>query len=408
VRAISTWRSTCALACALVVVLTGCSSNSSGGASDEGPIKFGILTEKTGPQASLSPDKEFGVKAGVALATNGTNEVAGRKIEFIVGDDRSDVAQAPTVARRIVQQDHPAIMFGFSVSDAAVATAPIMADAEIPDIYTVSSTTELSNFADTTFRTSRDSQQEARMFATVARIKQGETFQILAPDLAFGQATAEATEKLLMEEGGEPAGDIIYAPLEAEDYTAAVERVRQRSADQLMVVTFTGPAGARLWQTIGRAGIADDSEMYTLLQQRPVREGMGPIAQDVNFFALYDPELVESDLNSRFIEEFEKLSGGTPPDIYAADAGTAGIIAVEALKETGGDTDPAKISAALEGMEGEGIRGEFSLRAEDHVFLQPFFEARLDDSFRAELVRAYPPEAIDVPVYPPKERRSGD
>lgn len=395
-----------AVACTLVAVLAGCSSNSSGGGSEEGPIKFGILTEKTGPQASLSPDKEFGVKAGVALATNGTNEVAGRKIEFVVGDDRSDVGQAPTVTRRIVQQDQPAVMFGFSVSDAAVATAPIMADAKIPDIYTVSSTTELSNFSDTTFRTSRDSQQEAKMFATVARIKEGETFQILAPDLAFGQATAEATEKLLEEQGGKAAGGIIYAPLEADDYTAAVERVRQRRADKLMVVTFTGPAGARLWQTIGRAGVADDAEIYTLLQQLPVREGMGPIAQRVNFFALYDPELVRSQLNDRFIAEFKKLSGGAPPDIYAGDAGTAGILAVEALKQTKGDTSPEKISEALEGMKGEGIRGRFTLRAEDHVFLQPFFEARLDDQFKAKLVRTFPPDAIDVPVYPPKERRT--
>jgi branched-chain amino acid transport system substrate-binding protein len=395
-----------AVACIFVAALAGCSSNSSGGGDDEGPIKFGILTEKTGPQASLSPDKEFGVKAGVALATNGTNEVAGRKIEFVVGDDRSDVSQAPTVTRRIVQQDKPAVMFGFSVSDAAVATAPIMADAKIPDIYTVSSTTELSNFADTTFRTSRDSQQEAKMFATVARIKEGETFQILAPDLAFGQATAEATEKLLEEQGGKAAGGIIYAPLEADDYTSAVERVRQRRADKIMVVTFTGPAGARLWQTIGRAGVADDAEIYTLLQQLPVREGMGPIAQKVNFFALYDPELVRSELNERFIAEFKKLSGGAPPDIYAGDAGTAGILAVEALKKTKGDTSPEKISEALEGMEGEGIRGRFTLRAEDHVFLQPFFEARLDDQFKAKLVRTFPPDAIDVPVYPPKERRT--
>jgi branched-chain amino acid transport system substrate-binding protein len=395
-----------AATCALAAAVAGCSSNSSGGDSGEGPIKFGLLTEKTGPQASLSPDKEFGVKAGVAVATNGTNEVAGRKIEFVVGDNRSDVAQAPTVTRRIVQQEKPAIMFGFSVSDSAAATAPIMADAKIPDIYTVSSTIQLSNFSDTTFRTARDSIQEANMFAAVARVKPGDTYQILAPDLAFGKNTAEATDKALQEEGAKPAGDIIYAPLVADDYTAAVERVRLRKADKLMVVTFTSAAGARLWQTIGRAGIADETEIYTLLQQRPVREGMGPIAQKVNFFALYDPELVDSDISTSFAEEFKKLSGGTEPDIYAGDAGTAGILAVEALKETNGDTSPEKIVEALEGMTGEGIRGPFEVRAEDHVFMQPFYEARLDESFRAELVRTFPPETIEVPVYPPKERRT--
>ena len=40
--------------------------------------------------------------------------------------------------------------------------------------------------------------------------------------------------------------------------------------------------------------------------------------------------------------------------------------------------------------------------------MQPFFEARLDDSFIAERVRTFPPEAIEVPVYPPKERRTKD
>jgi branched-chain amino acid transport system substrate-binding protein len=392
--------------CAVAAALAGCSNKSSGGDSEDGPIKFGILTERTGAQASLSPDKEFGVKAGVAVATNGTNEVNGRKIEFVVGDNRSDVAQAPTVTRRIVQQDRPAIMFGFSVSDSAAATAPIMADAKIPDIYTVSSTIELSNFSDTTFRTSRDSLQEARMFAAVARIQPGETYQILAPDLAFGKLTAEATDEVLKEQGGRRAGGIIYAPLVADDYTAAIERLRQRPADKLMVVTFTSAAGARLWQTIGRAGIADDTEIYTLLQQRPVREGMGPIAQKVNFFALYDPDLVRTDLSRRFAEEFKRLSGGTAPDIYAGDAGTAGILAVEALKRTKGNTSPEKIVAALEGMKGEGIRGPFEVRAQDHVFLQPFYAARLDESFRAHLVRTLPPNTIAVPPYPPKERRT--
>jgi branched-chain amino acid transport system substrate-binding protein len=401
-----TRRSLGALTCAIVIALAGCSSESSGGGSDEGPIKFGLLTEKTGPQAALSPDKEFGVKAGVSIATDGTNEVNGRKIEFVVGDNRSDVGQAPTVARRIVQQDRPAIMFGFSVSDSAAATAPIMADAKIPDIYTVSSTIQLSNFSDYTFRTARDSKQEAEMFAAVAKIKRGETFQILAPDLAFGKNTGEATQAVLQKQGGRPAGDIIYAPLVADDYTAAIERVRQRRADKLMVVTFTSAAGARLWQTIGRAGIADDTEIYTLLQQKPVREGMGPIAQKVNFFALYDPELVRSDLARRFADVFKRLSGGTAPDIYAGDAGTAGILAVEALKRTKGDTDPEKIAKALEGMEGEGIRGPFEVRAEDHVFMQPFYEARLDQSFRAKLVRTFPKETIEVPVYPPKQRRT--
>ena len=391
---------------AVLFGLTACGSESTsgGGGSDaEGHIKFAILTERTGAVATLGFDKEFGVKAGVALATNGTNEVAGRKIEFVVGDNRSEVGQSSTVARQIIQRDRPSIVFGFNTSDAAVATAPIMRDAKVIDIYTIAATSELSNFAPTTFRTSRDSTQEATVGAEVVDIKQGETFQVLAPDYAYGQATAKAWQELLTEAGGKPVADPLYAPLVANDYTSVVQRVRSNQPDKLIVVTFASASGPLLWKTITSAGLDDELGIYTLLPQKPGREGMGRIAQKVKFYAIYDPNLPDTEQNTQFIEEFEKIApGGKSPDVYAGDAGVAGQLAVEALKKTNGDTDPVKLQEAMEGLKAEGLKGPYEVRADDHIFLSTFYEARVKDDFSAELVKELPMEVSEVPTVPPK------
>jgi len=390
------------IALAVVLALAACGSSTSGGGGDKkGPIKFAILTERTGPVATLGFDKEMGVKAGVALATNGTNEVAGRKIQFVVGDNRSEVGQSSTVARQVIQRDQPSVVFGFDTSDAAVATAPIMRDAKVIDLYTIAATSELSNFSPTTFRTSRDSTQEAKVGSEVVKIKPGETFQVLAPDYAYGQATAKAWQKFLTDAGGKPAGAPLYAPLVANDYTSVVQRVKRNNPDKLVVVTFASASGPLLWKTISSAGVDKTTSIYTLLPQVPGRKGMGPIATKVHFFAIYDPNVAQGDENAKFVTEFKKLSGGKAPDIYAGDAAVAGQVAVAALKKTNGDTDPTKLSQAMVGLKGQSVKGPYQIR-DDHVFLGPFYEARVKPDYSAELVRELPMQVSEVPPVPAK------
>lgn len=361
------------------------------------PLTFGILTHQTGGIAAIGIDHVNGIKAGVALATNGTNQIAGRPIEFVVADDASESGEAARVARQMIQQSQPDIVFGFPSSASAMASTQIMIDAQIPEIYCIAATDGLSGIAPTSFRTSRNARQEAQMGVRVVGIEEGQTFAILAPDYEYGQSAAKAWQELLTDQGGEMVGDIVYAPLVAEDYTAAVERVRQVNAEIVVVVTFASTGGPLLWNTIGDAGIADSAEVYTLLPQKSPREAMGPVAEKVKYFAIYDPELPENELNQQFIEEFQSLTE-TPIDIYAGDCGVAGMLAVKALEETQGDASPDALVCALEGIQGESVKGDYEVRAEDHVFLQSFYEARLNEDLTAELVETFPPEDSAIPV----------
>lgn len=387
----------------LSVALSACSGSalSGGGDSDSGPITLAILTSKTGALATYGPEKECGVKAGVALATNGTNEVAGRKIEFVVGDSKSDVGHATTVARQILQKEQPDIVFGFDTSDAALATAPIWRDAGIVDINPIAASDDLSNYSPTTFRVGRDSTQESLFGSAVVDIQEGETFQVLAPDYAYGQSAAAAWQKLLLDQGGTSAGEPVFAPHESTDYTGAVQKVMSRNPDKVVVVSFQSATAPLLWKSINSSGLADKSSLFTLLPRTDTRKGMGPVAQKLTFFAIYDPEIVETEDNREFLKEFARICDGKEPDIYAGDPGVAGQVAVQALKETNGSTDPDKLQKALEGLTGSGIKGPFEIR-EDHVFLGTFYAARVNEDFEAELIRELPMSASDRSPVPPK------
>jgi branched-chain amino acid transport system substrate-binding protein len=373
-----------------------------GGGSDD-TVVFGIQTHETGALASVGLDKIYGVEAGVDIATNGTNEVEGKKIEFVVADDGSDPGASPQVARQQIQQDDPDVVFGFDSSSSAVATAPIIADAGIPSIFPIAASDELTGFSEWVFRTSRNATQEAQMGATVAEIDEGETYMILAPDYAYGQSAAAAWDKLLTEQGGKALEAPLYAPLEGKDYTSVVERIRNADPDMLVVVTFASASGPLLWQTINNAGIADGTEVVTLLPQAPVREAMGPIARKIRYFAIYDPALPDNKLNDEFVKKFTELSGGTPPDIYAGDSGVAGMMAVKAIEETGGDTSPEALADALSGLEAEALKGPYKVRPEDHTFLQTFYESGLNPDLTAKRIKEFSLDDSVIPVEQPIE-----
>ena len=52
---------------------------------------------------------------------------------------------------------------------------------------------------------------------------------------------------------------------------------------------------------------------------------------------------------------------------------------VAALEESEGSTDPADLIPALEGLEWEGPKGTYSMRAEDHQALVPMYVGEIVD-----------------------------
>jgi branched-chain amino acid transport system substrate-binding protein len=99
------------------------------------PIRVGLLYAFTGAGATGTAN----YMAGARLAQKEINDAGGllgRRIELIQADHGFDPARAVSEARRLVQQEKVAVVFGPEASALAIAVGPIFAEAKIPYLTT--------------------------------------------------------------------------------------------------------------------------------------------------------------------------------------------------------------------------------------------------------------------------------
>jgi branched-chain amino acid transport system substrate-binding protein len=95
--------------------------------ADDAPIRIGVITSQTGPAASL------GIPQRNTVALEPT-EIAGRKVEYIVLDDGTDVTKAVADARKLIDENNVDVIIGPSITPAALAVTDVAGEKHVPVI----------------------------------------------------------------------------------------------------------------------------------------------------------------------------------------------------------------------------------------------------------------------------------
>jgi branched-chain amino acid transport system substrate-binding protein len=95
--------------------------------ADDTPVRIGVITSQTGPAASL------GIPQRNTVAIEPT-EIAGRKVEYIVLDDATDVTKAVADARKLVDENNVDVIIGPSITPAALAVTDVAGEKHVPVI----------------------------------------------------------------------------------------------------------------------------------------------------------------------------------------------------------------------------------------------------------------------------------
>jgi branched-chain amino acid transport system substrate-binding protein len=95
--------------------------------ADDTPIRIGVITSQTGPAASL------GIPQRNTVALEPT-EIAGRKVEYIVLDDATDVTKSVADARKLVDENNVDVIIGPSITPAALAMTDVAGEKHVPVI----------------------------------------------------------------------------------------------------------------------------------------------------------------------------------------------------------------------------------------------------------------------------------
>jgi len=162
--------------------------SASASAADSGPVKIALIADKTGPLEAYAKQTSAGFAMGLAYATGGTMEVAGRKLEVVEKDSQTK----PDVGRNLLNEayndDGADIAVGGTSSAVALAMLPVAQDNK--KVFIVEPAVADSITGDKwnryIFRTSRNSTQDAVSNA-LAIGKPGTSVATLAQDYAFGR-----------------------------------------------------------------------------------------------------------------------------------------------------------------------------------------------------------------------------
>src|SRR5712692_10430932 len=92
------------------------------------PMRLGLMTVKTGPLASGGIDME---RALVQYLKERNNTLAGRKVEFFVGDSGGVPAQARTKIQELVERDRIQVMIGPLATAEALAADDYIRQAQL-------------------------------------------------------------------------------------------------------------------------------------------------------------------------------------------------------------------------------------------------------------------------------------
>ncbi|HZD22152.1 MAG TPA: ABC transporter substrate-binding protein, partial [Acidimicrobiia bacterium] len=191
------------------------------------PIRVGIITSTSGALQTYGNQYLDGLEAGLAYATDGTNAVDGRPIEFVINDDGGDPETAISQATTLVGEGMN-IIAGTVVSGVAVQLAAFAEENGILYISGPAATDAITGANANTFRSGRQSYQDVATAASLLDTNEG-TVLVFAQDTEFGAANVAAVDAVLGARGF--TVDSLLVPASETEFTGVADQINQAAPD---------------------------------------------------------------------------------------------------------------------------------------------------------------------------------
>lgn len=357
--------------------------------------------DKTGALEAYAKQTHNGLMLGLEYATDGTMEVAGRKIKVIERDTQGKPDVARSQLASAYETDNADIAVGPTSSGVALAMLPIAEEYEKILLVepAVADSITGDKWNEYIFRTGRNSSQDAIANA-IAFDDRNTTIATLAQDYAFGREGIHAFKSALTE------AKVIheeYLPIDTSDFTAGAQRLFDALKDQpgkkVIFIYWAGSGNPFKIAELGpeRYDIQIATGGNTLTAMKPLKflEGM----EGATYY-YYD--IPQNPINDWLIKE-HKARFDEEPDFFTAGGMSAALAIVQALKNSEGKSDTDTLIKTMKGMSFETPKGKMIFRPEDHQAMQSMYHFRIKDDPSVpwavqELVREITPDEIQVPI----------
>jgi branched-chain amino acid transport system substrate-binding protein len=305
----------------------------------------------------------------------------GRKVELIVKDT---TGPAPDIAKRLAQElvtrDKVDILAGFGLTPNAMAVAPIATEAKKPMVISNAATSVITTRSPYIVRVSHTLPQDTKPIAQWAAKNGIKRVFTLISDYGPGQDAEAEFVKSFKAAGGEIV-ESVRVPLQNPDFAPFIQRAKDAKPDAMFVFIPPGSQTIAFIKGYEERGLkAAGIKIIATgdLTDDGVLQSMGDatlgIVNSFHYSAAHDsPE------NKAFIKAYYETNGNKLRPNFMAVGGFDGMAAIaEALKKTGGSTDPDKFLAALKGMKINSPRGPIMIDPETRDIVQTVYIRKVE------------------------------
>lgn len=339
------------------------------------PIKIGVIIPMTGPFQSNGKQIEAAIKA---YTKEKGDTVAGRKIEFILRDDRGAPDNANRFAQELLAQDRVSILTGFGNTPAALSAAAFAAKAKVPQLIMVAATSSIVEKSPYIVRTSQSIPQIASVIGEWAPKSGPKTFVSIVSEYGPGLDAEEWFAKTVEAHGGRVI-DKLKVPLANPDFAPFLQRAADAKPDALFVFVPTGAGGNFMKQFVERGLDKAGMKLVAMsdLTDDDLLNNMGDAALGAVTGGPYSASH-DSPENKAFVAQFRAANPGMRPNIVAVGAWDALELIYRAIEATKGDTNGDELIAAMKRQSWNSPRGPISIDPATRDIVQNIYMRKVE------------------------------
>jgi len=336
-------------------------------------VKIGLILPMTGQQASTGRQIDAAVK--LWIAQNG-NKAGGKKVEVIVKDDAAVPDTTRRLAQELVVNDKVAVLAGFGVTPAAMATAPIATQSKTPMVVMAAATSAITEASPFIVRTSFTLPQATLGIAEWAAKNGVKKAVSLVADYGPGFDAEKFFDSRFTLNGGQVL-EKLRTPLRSPDFAPVLQKVRDLKPDALFVFLPSGQ-GAQFMKQFGERGL--DKAGVRLIATGDVTDDdqlndMGDVALGVvnsHHYSAAHPGAT----NKKFVDAFQAANKFRPN--FMAVGGYDGMrVIYNALNATKGAGGEALLNA-MKGQVFESPRGQVLIDAQTRDIVQDIYIRKVE------------------------------
>ncbi|MBB5336034.1 urea transport system substrate-binding protein [Pectinatus brassicae] len=342
--------------------LSGCAgTQASNSNNDKNTIKVGVLHSLSGTMAI----SEVSVKDAEMMAIDEINAkggVLGKKIEVVTEDGASDPAVFAEKAKKLLQQDKVATVFGCWTSASRKAVLPVFENNHGLLWYPVQY--EGMESSPNIFYTGAAPNQQIVPAVDWLLKNKGKKFFLIGSDYVFPRTANKIIKAELKAKGGTLVGEE-YTPMGHTDYSTIINKIKNEKPD-VVFNTLNGDSNVAFFKQLKDAGI-NTKDLITCsvsIAEEEVRGiGAGNMAGQLVSWNYY--QTTDTPENKTFVKNYKAKYGQDRVTDDPIEAAYDAVYLWAAAVEKAGSTDVDKVKAAAKGLEFNAPEGKVKIEGEN-------------------------------------------